>query len=137
MLYCTETGQVGNSLNSPKLLFGYQKDLSLDLPPALAVPRDADSATKLQDEIRETFKPYLRLPVSKIPIKGEIESRSTDWGYAVEKGRLVFDEGIFSPYSFYALTESTSKRRAITRPPRWCWCCMNVASRASRRMAAG
>ena len=105
LLYCTETGQVANSLNSVSL-FAHQKDLAGDLPPTQAVPRDANAADKLQGEFRDRFRPFLRLPERQAAIQAEIESRSNDWGYAVEKGRLMIDEGLYSPYSFYALTEN-------------------------------
>jgi hypothetical protein len=104
-LYCTETGQVSNSLNAVSL-FDYQKHLAAELPPSLAVPRDAEGAIKLQNDIRDRFRPYLRLPEPQVAIKGELESRSTDWGFAVEKGRLIMDEKLFAPYSFFALPES-------------------------------
>jgi cephalosporin-C deacetylase-like acetyl esterase len=105
-LYCTETGQVCNSLNSVSL-FSYNKNYAAELPPPLAVPRDQDGASRLQSDIRDRFRPFLRLPEPQVPIKGEIESRSTDWGYTVEKGRLIMDESLFAPYSFFALPESS------------------------------
>ena len=104
-LYCTETGQVSNSLNALSL-FDYQKGLAQELPPSKAVPKDADGAIKLQNDVRDSFRPHLRLPEPLTPIKGELESRSSDWGYAVEKGRLIMDEKLYAPYSFFALPES-------------------------------
>lgn len=134
-LYCTETGQVGNSLNAVSV-FTYHKQLTRDLPPAQAVPRDAAGAEELQDEIRARFAPYLRLPElappqpstkpltpGPSPSRGEgskenggvvsqIESHASDWGFSVEKGRLVLDERLYLPYSFYTLPEAGASRRA-------------------------
>jgi cephalosporin-C deacetylase-like acetyl esterase len=104
-LYCTETGQVSNSLNATSL-FAWHKDISREVPPSLAVPRDADAAVNLQSEIRDRFVPFLKLPEPAKPVESQIESRSVDWGFAVEKGRLVLAEGLFAPYSFYSLPES-------------------------------
>lgn len=103
-LACTETGQIRNSLNSLSL-FDYQRELARDLPPALAVPRDENAAQKLQHEVRERFVPLLRMPAETRAMNSEVESHSRDWGYQVEKGRIVIDEGLYVPYSFYALPQ--------------------------------
>ena len=105
-LYCTETGQVGNSLNAVSV-FDFHRELTRKIPLSLPVPRDLDGVQLLQDEIRTRILPHLRLPEPADPIKCEIESHSTDWGYMAEKGRLLIDEGLYVPYSFYALQTNT------------------------------
>ena len=104
-LACTETGQVGNSLNALSM-FEFHKQISRDLPPASPVPRTEAEAIALQDDVRARIVPFLHLPEPMFAIKSEIESRSSDWGFMAEKGRLVVDEGLYVPYSFYALPEN-------------------------------
>ena len=111
-LACTETGQVSHSLNAVSI-FGFHKQLARDLPIRLPVPRDKTATLALQDEIRARFVPYLRLPEPAAQIKSEIESRSTDWGFNAEKGRLVVDDGLYVPYGFYALPERAGQAAPV------------------------
>jgi hypothetical protein len=101
-LNCTETGQVSHALNALSV-FDLHAQFTQHLPPGLPVPRNTAEARALQDEIRARFVKFLRLPEPAGPVKSEVESHSCDAGFEMEKGRLFADEGLFIPYSFYAL----------------------------------
>ncbi|HYG76587.1 MAG TPA: hypothetical protein VEK08_16400 [Planctomycetota bacterium] len=115
-LHCTETGQICNSLNA-KSLFAFHNESVSALPPAQPVPRDSASAAQLQESIRATFRPYLRLPKASGDIGVQVESHSNDWGYSVEKGRLVLNEDLFIPFSFYSLRETPDSPGASRPAP--------------------
>ncbi|HYF47972.1 MAG TPA: acetylxylan esterase [Planctomycetota bacterium] len=101
VLFCTETGQVSNSLKCVSV-FSYHKKAAEALPPSWPVPQNTSDAQKLQEEIRSRFLPALKLPEPGMPVKAAVESHSNDWGFNVEKGRLLIAEDLFIPYSFYA-----------------------------------
>jgi cephalosporin-C deacetylase-like acetyl esterase len=112
-LYCTETGQVSNSLKAMSV-FEYHKKNSKHLPPSCPVPKNDEDAQSLQAEIRDRFLKSLHLPEPISQITSVIESRSNDWGYGVEKGRLVLNESLYIPYSFYTQIGSDGPRTAPT-----------------------
>jgi dienelactone hydrolase len=115
-LYCTETGQVSNSLRAVSV-FSYHKQRAADLPPAVSVPRDVDSARGVQAELRGKFTTYLRLPPCNKPIENKVESHSNDYGFLVEKGRLLVDESIYVPYSFYTRPEGAASLASVRSSP--------------------
>lgn len=110
-LQCTETGQVSNSLNTADLV-SHHFEIVRRLPPAVALPKDAADAKAQQQIFREQIGRYLDMPEPALKVSGEIESRSSDWGLAVEKGRLIVEDGIYLPYSFYTEAESSGEGRA-------------------------
>jgi len=116
ILFCTETGQVSNSLNAASL-FSHHKKTSAALPPSLPVPRGASEAADLQDEIRTTFRPHLRLPKASGDMGSQVESHSHDFGYMVEKGRLLLNQDLFVPFSFYTLPATSDTPNASTFAP--------------------
>ncbi|MBE7462118.1 MAG: acetylxylan esterase [Planctomycetes bacterium] len=110
VLQATETGQVGNSLGHADL-FHRHLAVTGDLPPAAELPRDAESARKMQEELRRRMAARLQMPEPTGPVEGHVESHSTDWGLSVEKGRLIVDEGIYLPYAFYTPPDDDQGRR--------------------------
>lgn len=112
-LNATETGQVLTALNSVDL-FTHHRELVKDWPPAIALPGNEKQARDLQVSLREKIRPHLRFTEPQAPVEGLVEGHSTDWGLAVEKGRLVVEDGIYLPYSFYSAPEGPEGR--VARP---------------------
>ncbi|MCW8129070.1 MAG: acetylxylan esterase [Planctomycetota bacterium] len=112
-LNATETGQVLTSLNSVDL-FTYHRERIKDWPPAIALPSNEKQARDLQESLREKIRPHLRFTEPQAPVEGLVEGHGTDWGLAVEKGRLVVEEGIYLPYSFYSAPDGPEGR--VARP---------------------
>jgi dienelactone hydrolase len=102
LLYATETGQVSNSLNATSV-FSLHKQLAREMPPQVPAPKDAASAAELQHQLRAKFTPFLHLPPAAGAVKPHVESHSSGWGFMAEKGRLVLDDWLYVPYSFYTL----------------------------------
>ncbi|HLX64589.1 MAG TPA: acetylxylan esterase [Planctomycetota bacterium] len=114
-LRCTETGQVGNSLNAASL-FSVHSKLAHELPPAVALPADESSADALRADLRARFGPLLHLPETSEAVRNEVESRTSDWGLQVEKGRLLIAEGLYVPYSFYMRPPATDSGTRVAAP---------------------
>jgi len=114
-LRCTETGQVGNSLNAQSL-FSLHSQIAHALPPPVEAPSEMGAAVALRAELRARFAPLLALPEAVQPVACEVESRSNDWGLHVEKGRIVIAEGLYAPYSFYTRPPSTDSGTRVASP---------------------
>lgn len=112
-LNATETGQVATALNVPDL-HAWHREQVKDYPPAIALPPDERRARALQDELRAKIRPHLRFAEPAAPVEGVVEGRSSDWGLAVERGRLVVEDGIYLPYSFYSAPEGAEGK--VARP---------------------
>lgn len=110
-LFCTETGQICNSLNIQDW-FGHLQSLMAEngLPPSFEVPDSEPEALELQASSRRKIRKLLELPKVEDPVEGQVEGRSMDWGLTVEKGRLIVEEGIYLPYSFYSEPDSQEDR---------------------------
>jgi cephalosporin-C deacetylase-like acetyl esterase len=99
-LRCTETGQVGNSLNA-RTLFACQQETAAVTPPETPLPADAAGATAFRASMRARILDALHLPETHGAVEREVESRANDWGLNVEKGRLIIADGLYVPYRFF------------------------------------
>ncbi|MBI3832425.1 MAG: acetylxylan esterase [Planctomycetes bacterium] len=112
-LNATETGQVLTALNAVDL-FAWHRERVQDFPPAIALPTDEKQARTLQETLRAKIRPHLRFSEPRAPVEALSEGHSSDWGLAVEKGRLVVEDGIYLPYAFYSAPEGADGR--VARP---------------------
>ncbi|MCZ7644817.1 MAG: hypothetical protein M5U26_05970 [Planctomycetota bacterium] len=111
VLCATETGQVGKSLSLADL-FSHHRERARALPPAAELPRDAEAARGMQEQLRARFRARLGMPEPHGPVEGHVESHGSDWGLAVEKGRLIVEDGVYLPYAFYTPPEDDQGRQA-------------------------
>jgi len=114
-LNATETGQVTTALVGPDVFeLNHRRVHDLPPPPPDFGAPSPENALKLQDHYRDLLRKHLRLPEPQATVDAQVEARSSDWGLAVEKGRLVVEEGIYLPYAFYSEPESSEGR--VARP---------------------